>query len=210
MKKYLVIFPTRWEIPSFFLLSPHTPYSLRVTRRGEVYMWRCGMGRRAVEERIHQVLERFSPEEVILSGFCGALGDRMREGDFFLADKVCGEDEIIELNKETLKEIEDTLRKMGLPFHRGTLLTRGRFTISLKERENGISAVDMEGYWVGKACQERRIPLTVVKIISDIVERGGYPPGKIMKKFIRFLRKRKKHLDILGRLLERFFYTDAV
>ncbi|MCD6521954.1 hypothetical protein J7K56_04225 [Candidatus Calescamantes bacterium] len=203
---YLVIFPTFWEVPSFF---PPTlgDLSFRMTKAGKVFMWKCGMGKKRLKESFSQVVERVKPDCIVLSGFCGGVGENVQPGDFFVAKRISYGEEFLQVDNEEKEKWVKCLEKISFPYHTGILITRKWWTVHWK-RVNKVMAVDMEGFWIGKLAKEKNIPFVVVKIISDRVREKGkrFYLFSFLSQISEFLKYRRKNLSRLNRLLEEFFY----
>ncbi|GEM_PF-4061185 len=204
---YLIIIPSRWETPSFFLLSPFTPFSLRETEKGKVLLFLSGVGKANIIKKLPHVLDRFSPCRVILSGFCGARREKFPPGTLVLGKAVIYGSEKLEIEKDYLKEIAETCKNFPFPRVKEEIECLDKLEL-LKEKETP-PFVDMESFWVMKICRERAIPTAIVKAVSDnITSRSRLLlPFYLPKLIWKVGRSRKQVIKSISLFLEKYFYS---
>ena len=203
---YLVIIPSRWEVPPFFLLSPFTPFSLRETAKGKVLLFISGIGRYNVEKNVESVLDKYLPQRVILSGFCGSRTGKFPPGTLVLGKSITYQKERLNLEGDYLCEMEKALK--NFPFHwvKEEVECVGKLEL-LKEKGKPFF-MDMESFWVMKMCQAKGIPGIFIKIVSDTISSSNrlLLPFCLLKTIVEWGKNRRKDLIILQHFFENYFY----
>ncbi|PQO39070.1 hypothetical protein C5Y96_04190 [Blastopirellula marina] len=131
-----------------------------------------GVGRKAAEAAVRDVIEIIGPKWIVSAGFAGGLVSDLKRGHVVMASCVSdieGNEVTIPLNL-TPEQIEAT---QGLAS--GKLLTVDRIIGTVEEkRELGEKhtavAVDMETLAIAQACHEKQTKVISVRIISDTVD----------------------------------------
>ncbi|NOZ63525.1 MAG: hypothetical protein GXO71_01000 [Caldiserica bacterium] len=113
---YLIIIPSRWETPPFFLLSPFTPFSLRETAKGKVLLFLSGVGKTNIVKKLPPILDKFSPRNVILSGFCGSRLEKFPPGILVLGKAIIYGNERLEIEEGYAREMERLLKDFPSPW----------------------------------------------------------------------------------------------
>jgi nucleoside phosphorylase len=118
-------------------------------------------------------LEENRPDLVLLAGFCGGLDPSLKPGSIILGRQVVapGED-VLDPDRLVVEEVRAALRGGGLPFVYSRLLTVARPAASRAEKrdlwnEFGAGGVDMETYWVARACRKARVNWLAVRAVLD-------------------------------------------
>ena len=146
----------------------------------ELVLVESGIGySRATKACIH-LIEHFSPMAIFSFGLAGSVDVNTRTGDIFLAThllrvrdtRTLGVREIYKLDEELLLNTSNILDKYNLEFKIGKLLTVPHFVFKLQERDRighevGVKAVDMEGAAIAAQARRHRIPVMVLRLISD-------------------------------------------
>lgn len=181
-----------------------------------------GMGAATAVPRLTTAIEQFHPEQIILSGFAGALHPNWRAGDVFVAENLSTED--------WLHRISYSLHSSK--FHVGALTTAIDLVSSPWEKSalrarTGADAVDMESAALYQVAVDAGIPVLTIRSISDdahadlvvpptllsaAAEHGIAGTARLMvwvlthparwMDFIRFVRNSKKSQSALTAILE--------
>jgi nucleoside phosphorylase len=119
-------------------------------------IFHTGVGEKICRQRMATLLQYRRFELLISAGFAGALSDRLKPGDVFVAE-----------NFSTAK-----VPAANMPVQFGKLVTAGRVIDSPAERERiarstGAAAVDMETEFIARACAEHAVPMISLRTISD-------------------------------------------
>ncbi len=142
-----------------------------------------GIGAERAGEAARIAMGRFSPELVIGTGVVGALSAGLSPGDIVLAERIMlspeGEGAVqepaIAIAADTLRHCEHALKRAGLDFARGGLLTSRRVLANahakLRAKEQtGAIAVDMESAALASEAMRRGIKFAVVRTVMDALE----------------------------------------
>ncbi len=204
---YLIIVPSRSEVPPFFLLSPFSLFSIRETKKGSVLLFVSGVGKREVKNRIGSVISKFLPERVLITGFCGSRAKEISPGKVVIGENIICGNEILNLDKDYTEEIENALRNSNFSWVKEDIECTGKLEL-LRGREKP-RIVDMESFWIAKEYVKREIPVAFLKVVSDEIVNGNkfLLPFIFLKFIINFLRNRKKGLTLISNLLENYFYN---
>ena len=131
-----------------------------------------GVGRAKATAAFERLLDAHRPDLVILAGFAGALDGFFKCGYLFVPRQVVHEQgPAISLAGPVPGVVSERSTDASIP----TLLSVDRFVGDATERgrlreQYQAQAVDMETYHVAQLAAERRVPLLVVRAISDEVE----------------------------------------
>ena len=127
----------------------------------DVVAIRCGIGTRLARAATTTLLDSRSVDRVIVLGIAGGIGPDLEIGDVVVPAAVIDEASQAELRPAPLDGIEP----------RGALWTSDRLILDPTElgelHARGVLALDMETAAVGTACDERAVPWSVVRGISD-------------------------------------------
>ena len=111
--------------------------------------------------------ERFSPEYLINLGFCGATNDELNIGDLIIANRLSYNNQEIHLNNRYIDKVKDSFQ--GIKHFTGKLQTFNWPVFSRKRVCEDTLAVDMESFAIGETSKNYKIPIVVIKVVSDIV-----------------------------------------
>lgn len=139
---------------------------------------RTGVGRAGVETAMRVLLGSAAAlppasgiEALVNIGFCGALCDRLRPGELFLADQLLAEQQpVLFPDFKILRLAERALQ--GFSYRRGRLLTSELIIKSPEDKKAEAQrfdalAVDMESYWVAQLARPKSIPHLSLKVVLD-------------------------------------------
>lgn len=124
-----------------------------------------GIGTTLAAASTRRLLDEHDPSRVIMIGIAGGVGPTIEIGDLVVPEVVLNGMTGVELRPEPFGTIEP----------RGTLHTSDEFVqdparLAALHDERGVVALDMETAAVGAVCEERGVPWSVFRGISDHVE----------------------------------------
>jgi nucleoside phosphorylase len=125
-----------------------------------------GMGTRLAARGVRRLLDAVTPTRVVVVGICGAVDDETPIGTLVLPARV--------VDHTTGREHRHSLVGPGV-LH-GTLWTTDVITPAADLaglRARGVVALDMETAAVALACEERRVPWSVFRAVSDWATDGS-------------------------------------
>ena len=129
-----------------------------------------GVGLRNARRAARQVCNGslgFQPDILINSGFCGAVQDGLDIGHLVLADRLAHRE--LEIKSRIRVDKAKSGFSAGLECHVGKLQTFGWPVLSRTRVHGDALAVDMEAFGVAQTAAKYRIPLLIIKAVSDIV-----------------------------------------
>lgn len=131
----------------------------------DVRLCLSGMIPSIAKERVMRFLDTHAPDLMISCGLAGALHSKVLVGDL-----------IVQTLDSTLStQAEQALKKQGISFHVGPLVTVAKPVLTPKAR-NDVSAtsqaigVDMESQTIAALCRERGIRCMAIKGVSDGIQ----------------------------------------
>ena len=135
-----------------------------------------GMGVLNARRSLQAHLLRHRARALIGIGFAGALSTSLRVGDLVVAREVWTERQRTELLPEFLS-LAESARGMGVEFRFGKLLTVDEIVDKaaskrlLAERfgPEEIACVDMESAALIEVCREHRLPLVIIRCVTDLM-----------------------------------------
>jgi len=154
--------------------------------RQEVILIQSGVGSKKAERATSLLLENYSPDLIISSGYCGGLQPHQRVAELVIPQEIYEiglvnkrEKEKVEVVRLALK-VEDNLisfarqlaKEMGLRFHGGNLLTSAKVVSNPPSKkvlgqEYPLSAVDMETAAVGRVALKSGLPFLSIRSVLD-------------------------------------------
>ena len=138
------------------------------TQRGPAAILETGVGAKRAAAAIRWVLKNLEPRLIVACGFAGALLPTLKVGDVLLASEIVEPDED-DLHWRTAVPAELGDLPVGRLVTATQLVGRPSGKRSLA-RQSGAVAVDMESAAIAEACQARRVPCAVVRVISDTAD----------------------------------------
>ena len=129
----------------------------------DVNLFRCGIGKEAVQKSFDLYVNNISTKGVINIGLSGALADNYKSGDIFLINEIWGENKSVVFYPEL----------MTIPgLSKAKLLTVEDAVFDSTKRDKlfekyKAELVDMEAYYLAEICKRNNIPFYCVKIASD-------------------------------------------
>jgi len=158
--------------------------ALRVYRRGapcgDVLLVQSGMGREHAEEACKYVIDAYSVDGLLSTGFSGALRDDLSAGDLVLCSDVCldanGDGEIsgVTSGHPLRQRIAHALGRAGVSVRIGRCVTCTS-VVSTPEAKRALAdvwdadVVDMEAGWIARIAAREAIPFAALRVVSDRV-----------------------------------------
>lgn len=135
----------------------------------QIYLIETGIGLQTSEIMIKQYIQEISPALIFNYGICGSLHSNIKQYESFLIKEVHTPDQKPINLKEHLSMFTNTDKP---EMTQETLLTVTKPILNQKQRRNvttkySFSLVDMEGYHLAKIATEMRIPILIIKVVSD-------------------------------------------
>lgn len=156
---------------------------------GSVAFFCCGVGGKRARKTLNQILRYVSPENTVISGFAGAFDIDVHVGDLVLTDAVyhCDQNNNfpIVFDDKVMEILDQSLRKLGVVFHRGAAVCSDRMIDRCKDKQRlldkfPVKCVDMESYHLLKILQENNVPTAMIRVISDYADESlGLDFGKL-------------------------------
>ena len=109
----------------------------------------------------------FLPDLIINSGICGAVRNKLDIGHLIIANRLAYDHREIQLENSPIGKIVDLLA--GSECHLGKLQTFNWPVLSRSRVAGDTLAVDMESFAIAKTAAKYRIPVIIIKAVSDIV-----------------------------------------
>jgi nucleoside phosphorylase len=121
---------------------------------------------------------RGKPDAVLIIGLCGGLTKSLSEGSV-VAYTACKSTEAakptLACSKKSLESVVTLLASAGIVCARAVGITSARIATNRQERlmlaESGAAVVDMESYSILEAAAGARIPVAVLRVVSDSLDR---------------------------------------
>lgn len=149
----------------------------------EVYLIKCGIGKVNAACQLQYLLDQYDIDLIINTGCCGALDENLKLMDVVLASSCIYHDfyperilneavGALEVDKELLEEIENTLKDMNISYKAGVIASGDHFVTDekikteIKERTGAI-AVDMESAAIAQVAKINQIPYIILRTVSD-------------------------------------------
>jgi nucleoside phosphorylase len=161
--------PTKWEVPNV------VPYvksgDIEISRVGDydIGVIVSGVGQKRARSAATRICKVCSPDYVLSLGVCGGTQKAFRVGDLLVADSVCYDHHEISLESSPLDHAREFLLSSSIDYRMGTFQTFDHAVLSKRGVGDDVIAVDMESYAIAEVAGSYRVPLVVVRVVSDIV-----------------------------------------
>ena len=134
-----------------------------------------GVGQKICHGRIDVFLQTVELDYLISTGFAGALDPELRVGDLLVSENFSSP-ELLQLPQ---------IKRAEHGFSSGKLVTAPRIIASETDRkryatETGARAIDMETACIAAACEEHRIPMLSLRVISDTASEPFPAPPEVL------------------------------
>lgn len=154
----------------------------RTVENKDVVLAISGVGKIRAQAVARAVLREQSPDAVISIGFAGGLAPGQQAGDLIVAQTLMtaetppGDGETIRADRALTCKALRLLGASALRHRAGTCVTAPQIIYSPDaKRRLGLAskalAVDMESFWIGLACRERKTAFLAARAIVDTAER---------------------------------------
>jgi adenosylhomocysteine nucleosidase len=153
--------------------------------RQPVVFFHGGWGKIAAAGSTQYAIDRWKPERLVNLGTCGGFQGATAKGDVVLADKTVVYD-IVELMGDSSEAIADYTTDLGPPrisgdlpkdVRRGTLASADRdlspADLERLRKSYGAIAGDWESGAIAWVAHRNRVPLLILRGVSDVVGAGG-------------------------------------
>jgi adenosylhomocysteine nucleosidase len=157
---------------------------------------------RSAAQRVCSGTLGFQPDLLINSGFCGAVGKGLDVGHLIIADRLAHREREIQLKNWAVEKVADLLEKPE--YHVGKLQTFNWPVLSRSRVPRGTLAVDMESFAIAQTAAKYRIPIVIIKAVSDVVPEHISLTG-LLTLAGSFRVNAQKARDRLSAILKRFF-----
>lgn len=131
----------------------------------------CGIGVVSARKNMKVFFERYDISEVVNVGVCGALNDVL------LINGMCNVSSVFlwpEIDKGCYTPSYNYYGRLGLKRLKLATVMKPVFDSDLrKEISDNADIVDMEGAAIARICQEKDVPCTFLKGVSDMAKEGG-------------------------------------
>lgn len=129
------------------------------------------------------IIDKYSPDFIINYGTCGGVNSSVKILNYYLIEKCCQYDfDLSELDNVPVGYIQDydtvffKNYTIGIDLQKQTLASADRFTCHKSDVDTinsmGCSLCDMEGGAIAQVCTSNKIPLIIIKGITDIFGNG--------------------------------------
>ena len=151
-----------------------------------IYLTECGIGKVNAAIMTQYLIDKYNPNYIINSGCAGSLTDTVKVLDTIVVEYATYHDfnplRIMEIatpnqgkifcDKNLIKKAEDFLIKENLPYHIKPIASGDCFVTSATMRDEifektNCYAVDMESASIAHAAALNKIPLLIIRSISD-------------------------------------------
>lgn len=168
-----ILFATIGEVPEIFAYGGSGIIEARSMGGADIGVLVSGIGRANASEATDRICAEFRPNYIISSGICGGTQAGTNIGDLLVADCVCYDSREMRLASPELERMISFLEQIG-NYRVGKFQTFDHFvgpeTIVLPD----VIGVDVESYGVATAARQHRMPLVIVRAVSDLVSTGEF------------------------------------
>jgi nucleoside phosphorylase len=161
------IFAMKSELPTIFKPIIHD----YVFNKHTITISLCGIGMKNASHAIQKLfqLKTISTIDLIITiGFCGGISDDNTIGDIIIADRVMHRSCSILLPAKPISAVKNLF--LSIPLHIGCIESFSHPVFSKKNVQKNVLGVDMEGFALAEHTQQWKVPLLMIKVISDIVQ----------------------------------------
>lgn len=177
------------------------PFTLGTLCGHEVVIGELSIGKVNAALTCQQVVDAFSPRMVLHTGIAGGLqkhlgvqaviiGESLTYHDFDpeIMRKFFPHIETFYSDPELVKLAENALSEEDIPYHKGLIVTGDKFIASNQEVEDILFrfpalAADMESAAIACCCYISKVPLLVIRSVSDFADDDAKETYEENKKF---------------------------
>jgi adenosylhomocysteine nucleosidase len=143
----------------FALKEEAAPFQRLSASRPDVAVLVTGMGRRNAERALRAWLERETPRRVFTCGFAGALNPEFKPGDVAFST----------LQRSVWDALQQRGARSAYFFTSDRVVTTAAEKADLRNKTRK-DVVEMESAALEQVCRERKIPCSIVRVISDAAD----------------------------------------
>lgn len=172
MTKVGLLFAMRREIPDVIPKPKPKSKQIEVFRvRGyDLAVLVSGVGPKKARAATKRLCYQLNPPDYLMClGICGGNKEDLNIGDLLVADSVYCDGREISLKSPKLDELIGFLSDSSLDHCLGSFQTFDSAVLSKEGVLDGVVGVDMESYAVAYEAREHKIPLLIIKAVSDIL-----------------------------------------
>lgn len=149
-----------------------------------VLLLQTGMGSHGVARAL-ACLEN-NPSLLLSAGFCGGVGPEVDLGEIVIGSQVVRNTNSIPADPFLLETATRTLKRIGLPFHVGPILTVDEVVPptegGARRKDLQVLAVDMESAYLAEAARCQGVPFLGIRVVSDTAAEPWAAEGRCFLK----------------------------
>lgn len=160
----------------------------------EVIIAVCGVGKVNAAFTTQAIIDKYSPTHIINFGTAGGTNDNVKLFNYYLIEKCCQFDfDLSAIDPVPVGYIQDYdtvmfdnyVKNLSI-LEKTNLASADRFSFNEKDitliNESGCSLRDMEGGAIAQVCTANKIPLIMLKGVTDVY---GHETGEFYKNLIK-------------------------
>ncbi|QCI17612.1 5'-methylthioadenosine/adenosylhomocysteine nucleosidase [Buchnera aphidicola (Acyrthosiphon lactucae)] len=173
-------------------------YKIHIAKfqKNDIFLIQSGIGKVSASIATMILINLYQPDMIVNSGSAGSLSSLLKIGDIIIPDKTCYYDVDLTnfgyfrgqipqypknfiINKKIYKFCKQNSYKYELKFTKGLIISGDSFIRenlrikSLKNHFPSAIAVEMESAAIAQVCYKFKIPLIVIKSISDLSDNNA-------------------------------------
>jgi nucleoside phosphorylase len=161
------IFAMKSELPTIFKPIIHDYVATNHT----ITVSLCGIGMKNATQAIQKLFQlrpASAIDFIINIGFCGGISDDSTIGDVIIADRVMHRSCSILLPTQPISAVKNLF--LSIPLHIGCIESFSHPVFSKQNIKKNVLGADMEGFALAEYAQQWKVPLLMIKVVSDIVQ----------------------------------------
>jgi len=161
-------------------------YTLFQFQKGGMFLLEIGSGNRIDSSRLKAAIVRINPGFILNFGICGALTPQVALYKNYLAKSLSYDNESeIDLSRDL--DLLKSISKSEAVIRNARLLTVKEPILDSKKRDElrqitACELVDMEAYFIAQTARELKIPIAILKQVTDFADQGARQQIKQTKK----------------------------
>ncbi len=193
-----LIVAIRSEVPDLF----HDNTGIKQVGDNRIKVAISGIGQKRARHTTRKMCQNandFCPERLISLGFCGGTQDNLVIGQLIIANRLSYNGQEIELENRYLTEAMGSLKESL--YRVGKFQTFNRPIFSKNKILKDTVAIDMESFAIAQTARNHHIPITVIKVVSDIVPDKATLRNlfNLLKSMRSNFKKAKRQLNLFAR-----------
>lgn len=193
-------------------------YECKVSKNVQFHLLESGMGKERALKNLQWIMDQYSYQDILFSGFCGALDARLKCGTVFLASECVddSDEKLLVVKGRFYEHLTKLLKRNESSWYHGRILSVKAPLLNSRQKETAVQtyhaqAVDMENYPQVQYCQSKGLQPVILRFVLDEVtenleivskildEQGKLIPGRLLSEAVKTPSALKK-LTHLGRL----------